>query len=216
MNSEAAQAEADEVTQAKTGPEAGTNAEARPEAGPEGQLGTQPDAGPQRSPAVRRRTLAVVALLLVLVLGGAAFLLATARLNDTPAARNRALTDTAATTEVIEDVSGALTHVFSYTPAGTDTTRQAARGLLAGKAARQYGELFGQVEKRAAEQKLTLTTHVVRAGVTRLTGHSAHLLVFLDQVAEHRGKPPATAAAQLSVTAELRGGRWQIVDIASR
>ncbi len=217
MNSEAAQAEAEEVTQAKTGPEAGTNAEARPEAGPEGQVGTQPDAGPQRSPAVlRRRTLAAVALLLALVLGGAAFLLATARLNDTPAARNRALTDTAATTEVIEDVSGALTQVFSYTPAGTDTTRQAARGLLAGKAARQYGELFGQVEKRAAEQKLTLTTHVVRAGVTRLTGHSAHLLVFLDQVAERRGKPPATAAAQLSVTAELRGGRWQIVDIASR
>ncbi|WP_328862326.1 hypothetical protein [Streptomyces sp. NBC_00306] len=220
MNSEAAQAEAEEVAQATTGPDAGTHPEARPETGPEtgaeAEAGTRSAAAPKRPPGLRRRTLAAVALLLALVLGGAAFLFATARLNDTPAARNRALTDTAATTEVIEDVSGALTQVFSYTPAGTESTRQAARSLLAGKAARQYGELFGQVEKRAAEQKLTLTTHVVRAGVTRLTGHSAHLLVFLDQVAERRGKPPATAAAQLSVTAELRGGRWQIVDIASR
>ncbi|MEV6783973.1 hypothetical protein [Streptomyces sp. NPDC051098] len=206
MNSEAAQAEAEEVPEAEAG--------FTPEAGREVEAGFTPEAGPERPPLLRRRV-ATVALLLALVLGGAAFLLAAAELHDTPASRNRALTDTAATTEVIEDVSGALTQVFSYTPSGTDTTRQAARSLLAGKAARQYGELFGQVEKRAAEQKLTLTTHVVRAGVTRLTGRSAHLLVFLDQVAERRGKP-ATAAAQLSVTAELRGGRWLIVDIASR
>ncbi|MFD3436517.1 hypothetical protein ACFWU3_03305 [Streptomyces sp. NPDC058685] len=220
MNSEAAEVEAEEVTGARPRPQAekaphGVRPEQRPEPGPEPRKGTRPEVGPDRPP-FRRRTLAAMALLIALVLGGAAFLFATARLNDTPAARNRALTDTAATTEVIEDVSTALTQVFSYTPAGTESTRQAARSLLAGKAARQYGELFGQVEKRAAEQKLTLTTHVVRAGVTRLTGHSAHLLVFLDQVAERRGKPPATAAAQLSVTAELRGGRWQIVDIASR
>jgi Mce-associated membrane protein len=117
---------------------------------------------------------------------------------------------------VVGDVSSALGKVFSYTPTQTAVTKQAARELLAGKAARQYAELFGQVEKRAAEQNLTLTTHVVRAGVTRLTDRSAHLLVFLDQVAERRGKAPVTAAAQLSVTAELHNGRWQIVGITSR
>ncbi len=170
-----------------------------------------PDDGrPARSPVL------VVVVVLVLLLTGTGLLWRTGQVNDTPAARNRALTDTAATTRVIDDVSGALVRVFSYSPAGTQATRQAARGLLAGKAARQYAELFGQVEKRAGEQKLTLTTHVVRAAVTRLTGSGAHLLVFLDQVAERQGKPPATAAAQLSVTAELRGGRWQIVDITSR
>ncbi|MFI9586261.1 hypothetical protein ACIHCQ_31475 [Streptomyces sp. NPDC052236] len=161
-------------------------------------------------------TPAAVAAVLVLILGGAGLLFRAGQLSDTPAAANHALTDTEATTRVIGEVSSALTKVFSYSPAQTGTTRQAARELLAGKAARQYGELFGQVEKRAAEQKLTLTTHVVRAGVTRLTDRGAHLLVFLDQVAERRGKTPVTSAAQLSVTAELHEGRWQIVDITSR
>ncbi|NEE58032.1 hypothetical protein G3M55_77490, partial [Streptomyces sp. SID8455] len=87
--------------------------------------------------------------------------------------------------------------------------------VLAGKALQQYAALFGQVEKQAADQKLTLTTHVVRAGVTRLTGSSAHLLVFLDQVYERRGRPATTASAQLSVTAELRDGQWRIVEIGS-
>jgi Mce-associated membrane protein len=52
--------------------------------------------------------------------------------------------------------------------------------------------------------------------VTRLTGNSARLLVFLDQVSQRQGAAPATAPAQLSVTAELADGRWRIVDIASR
>lgn len=174
--------------------------------------------GPEEDPRGHHRWVApaAVAAVLALVLGGAALLFRAAQLNDTPAAANHALTDTEATTRVTGEVSSALTKVFSYSPAQTGTTRQAARELLAGKAARQYGELFGQVEKRAAEQKLTLTTHVVRAGVTRLTDRGAHLLVFLDQVAERRGKTPVTSAAQLSVTAELHEGRWQIVDITSR
>ncbi|MEV6399482.1 hypothetical protein AB0M39_32630 [Streptomyces sp. NPDC051907] len=171
-------------------------------------------AGPPRAP----RWLTAVAATAVLVLlgGGAGLLLRAGQLSGSPAAENRALTDTEATARVIGDVGGALTEVFSYRPDNTAATRLAARELLAGKAARQYGELFGQVEKRAAEQRLTLTTHVVRAGVTRLSGRSARLLVFLDQVAERRGKPPATAAAQLTVAAELTDGRWQIVDITAR
>ncbi|MEU0083220.1 hypothetical protein [Streptomyces sp. NPDC006274] len=174
-----------------------------------------PDDGP--APCARRRhTSVVVAVVLALVLGGALLLVRAGQMTGAPAADNRALTDTAATARVTGDVSNALTEVFSYRPGDTAATRESARELLAGRAARQYAELFGQVEKHAAEQKLTLTTHVVRAGVTRLTGRSARLLVFLDQVSQRQGAAPATAAAQLSVTAELADGRWRIVDIASR
>ncbi|NEE41741.1 hypothetical protein G3M53_92365 [Streptomyces sp. SID7982] len=137
------------------------------------------------------------------------------QLRDTPATANLALTDAEATTRVTGDVSSALSKVFSYGPGATATTRAAAEEVLAGKALQQYAALFGQVERQSADQKLTLTTEVVRAGVTRLTDDSAHLLVFLDQVYERRDRTPTTAAAQLTVTAELRDGRWWIVEIGS-
>lgn len=176
-----------------------------------------PDATGEEEETGRRWPARVAGFLVLALLAcGAVFLLKADELGDDPATDNRALTDTTATERVSGDVSSALSTVFSYTPEDTAGTRKAARGLLAGKAARQYEGLFGQVQRRAAEQKLTLTTHVVRAGVTRLTDRGAHLLVFLDQVAERQGKPATTVAAQLSVTAELHGGHWRIVDITSR
>ncbi|MER6912119.1 hypothetical protein ABT354_10640 [Streptomyces sp. NPDC000594] len=164
----------------------------------------------------RWRSAALVAAVLVLLVTGGLLLHRTEQLRATPAARNHALTDTAATERVAEVVGTTLTRVLSYGPDDPAATRRAAAGLLAGKAARQYGELFAQVEKGAAEQRLTLTTHVVRTGVTRLTGRSAEVLVFLDQVAERRGRAPVTTAAQLSVTAERRSGRWLVTGIEPR
>lgn len=165
-----------------------------------------------------RRWLRVLTGVLVVVLlaAGGAFYVAGRQLRDTPATSNKALTDSAATTQVAGDVTNALGKVFSYGPDDTAATKASAQQLLAGKALQQYAALFGQVEKQAADQKLTLTTHVVRAGVTRLTQDSAHLLVFMDQVYERKGKAASTAAAQLSVTAQLREGRWTIVEINAR
>ncbi|MGW2178220.1 hypothetical protein ACWCXX_09065 [Streptomyces sp. NPDC001732] len=161
------------------------------------------------------RVVAAVLVVALLVTGGALFVEGR-QLRDTPATSNRALTDSEATTRVAGDVSNALGKVFSYSPQATAVTKESAKQLLAGKALQQYAALFGQVEKQAADQKLTLTTHVVRAGVTRLTDDSAHLLVFLDQVYEREGRRATTAAAQLSVTARLRDGRWTVVEITAR
>lgn len=160
------------------------------------------------------RVLGALLTVALLATGGALFAEGQ-QLRDTPATANLALTDAEATTRVTGDVSNALGRIFSYGPDATALTKDAARQVLAGKALQQYAALFGQVEKQAADQKLTLTTHVVRAGVTRLTDSSAHLLVFLDQVYERRGRPATTASAQLSVTAELRDGQWRIVEIGS-
>ncbi|MCZ4094938.1 hypothetical protein G3I60_31100 [Streptomyces sp. SID13666] len=172
------------------------------------------------TPGLRRRVTpaaAIVAgLLAVLLLTGVGLLIRTSQLTDPEATSNTALTDTGATSRVIGDVSNTLGKVFSYTPEDTQATELAARELLAGTAAGQYEALFGQVKQQVAAQKLTLTTHVVRAGVTRLDGDSAQLLVFLDQTAERKGKKATTAAAQLSVTARFHDGHWQITDITSR
>ncbi|MFI5741028.1 hypothetical protein ACIA9I_21980 [Streptomyces anulatus] len=165
----------------------------------------------------RRRWPRVLGALLAvaLIATGGALYAEGRQLRDTPATANLALTDAEATTRVTGDVSSALGKIFSYGPGVTAATRAAAKEVLAGKALQQYAALFGQVERQSADQKLTLTTEVVRAGVTRLTGSSAHLLVFLDQVYERRGRAPTTASAQLTVTAELREGRWWIVEIGS-
>ena len=165
--------------------------------------------------AAWRRVLAAT-LAVALLAAGAVLFVQGRHLRDTPATSNRALTDTAGTNRVVGDVSSALGKVFTYNPRSTAATKESAKRLLAGKALQQYAALFGQVEKQAADQKLTLTSQAVRAGVTRLGTRSARLLVFLDQVSEREGKAATTAAAQLSVTAELRGDRWIIVDITSR
>ncbi|MGW2653811.1 hypothetical protein ACWC1D_09135 [Streptomyces sp. NPDC001478] len=165
----------------------------------------------------RRWTRPVGALLAVVLLAAGAVLhVAGRQLRDTPATDNLALTDSAATTQVAGEVTNALGKVFSYGPGETAATKASAQRYLAGKALQQYAALFGQVEKQSADQKLTLTTHVVRAGVTRLTRDSAHLLVFLDQVYEREGKAASSAAAQLSVTVRLREGHWTIVEIDPR
>lgn len=204
-----------------TGPAADADADAEPAPGDgdgdgdsDGPDGRAP--GSAAPPRRRWRMYAVLATVVALLAAGAGLLFQERQLRGTPAAANRALTDADTTAGVTGDVSNALTEIFSYTPSDTARTRAAAGELLAGRAARQYTGLFAQVEKEAARQKVTLTTHVVCAGVTRLSGDSARLLVFLDQVSERPGKEPATAPAQLSVTAELHDGRWRITDIASR
>ncbi|MFI6053121.1 hypothetical protein ACIBCO_23950 [Streptomyces violascens] len=167
-------------------------------------------------PTHRLRRALTLTCVLALLLAGAGLLLQARQLTDTAATRNHALTDTPATTRVIGDVSNTLGKVFSYVPQDTRVTEDAAKELLGGRAAGQYAALFGELKQRVADQKLSLTTHVVRAGVTRLTHDTAELLVFLDQRAQRDGKPATTAAAQLSITAELTDGHWQITDIRAR
>ncbi|MFC8537663.1 hypothetical protein ACFUJY_27655 [Streptomyces sp. NPDC057249] len=190
-----------------------TDVEEKPEAAVEPPEDTD-DTGTR--PARRRLRVLAGVLVVALLAAGAVMYVTGRQLRDTPATSNLALTDSAATAQVAGEVTNALGKVFSYSPEGTAATKASAQKLLAGKALQQYAALFGQVEKQSADQKLTLTTHVVRAGVTRLTTDSAHLLVFLDQVYERKGKAASKAAAQLSVTARLREGHWTIVEITSR
>lgn len=88
--------------------------------------------------------------------------------------------------------------------------------MLAGRAARQYDDLFEQVRASLVEQRITLTTQAVRTGVIELDGDDARLLVFLDQTSRRDKAAATTAAAQLTVTAKFQGDRWLIVDIKAR
>ncbi|MFF1410878.1 hypothetical protein ACFVX6_13990 [Streptomyces sp. NPDC058289] len=164
----------------------------------------------------RWHTAAFVAALAVLLLGGSAFFYGAHHLRSTPSAQNRALTDTAATDRVSGEVSDGLARIFSYTPTGADATERSARSVLAGRASRQYGELFAQLRTNLETQKITLSTQAVRTGVIELDGNTARLLVLLDQTSRRDEGATTSAAAQLTVTAQFHGDRWQIVDIKAR
>ncbi|MFE6817738.1 hypothetical protein [Streptomyces sp. NPDC057677] len=188
------------------------------------------DGAARRFPATWQKA-ALAALVAVLLLAGSAFFYGAHQLRSTPSARNHALTDAGATARVGGDVGEGLARIFSYTPASDDAVERSAGTVLAGRAARQYADLFAQVRAKLVEQRITLSTQTVRTGVIELDGDSARLLVFLDQTSRRdspRGagtpqdkarqdKATATsAAAQLTVTATFQGDRWLIVDIKAR
>ncbi|MFE4856968.1 hypothetical protein [Streptomyces sp. NPDC056670] len=229
-----ADADADTVTAAATtaatmatdtapATDAATDVDTGRDADEAADAGTVADADPAADavegaapPANRLRRALTLGCVLVLLLAGAGLLFQARQLTHTPATANRALTDAPATTRVIGDVSNTLGKVFSYAGQDTSATEQAAKELLSGRAASQFASLYGELRQRAADQKLSLTTHVVRAGVTRLTRDRAELLVFLDQRAQRGTSAATTAAAQLSITAQLDDGHWQITDIRAR
>ncbi|MFE6854482.1 hypothetical protein ACFVDH_27250 [Streptomyces sp. NPDC057674] len=184
----------------------------------------------RRFPATWQKA-ALAALVAVLLLAGSAFFYGAHQLRSTPSARNHALTDAGATARVGGDVGEGLARIFSYTPASDDAVERSAGTVLAGRAARQYADLFAQVRAKLVEQRITLSTQTVRTGVIELDGDSARLLVFLDQTSRRdspreagtpqdkarQDKATATsAAAQLTVTATFQGDRWLIVDIKAR
>ncbi|MFI2645528.1 hypothetical protein [Streptomyces sp. NPDC018610] len=196
-----------------SGPETGAD-RARPEA----DAGTQAEetTGRRRFTRDRLRGIALVVLTVALVLAGCGFLYRAHELRSAPAARNRALTDTEATTRVAGDVADDLARIFSYTPEGLDATERSARSVLTGRAARQYTQLLARIRADVAKQRVTLSTQAVRTGVVRLDGDDARLLVFLDQVSRRGKAAGSSAAAQLTVTAHRENGQWRIVDITTR
>ncbi|WP_369374883.1 hypothetical protein [Streptomyces sp. cg36] len=178
--------------------------------------GTRPPAIGRPAALARARRALVPLLVAVPAAVSGVLLLLTAQARDAPAAANHALTDRAATDQVLDEVGGAVSRVFSYGPTTLARTHDDARALLGGRAAKEYEELFRTVQQRVPQQGLTLTTRVSRAGVTRLTDTHAELLLFLDQTSTRRGAQAATVAAQLSVTAEHTGGHWRITEIEAR
>lgn len=195
--------------------DSGTSAETPP-ASDEDPAPDADQSGAPRPWYTRRALMGIGVASIVLALSGGVLLYQAHELRADPAAGNHALTDADATNQVNGDVSSALAKVFSYAPGGTDATERSAREVLSGRAAQQYTQLFAQVRDNVSKQHVTLTTQAVRIGTVSLHGDTAHLLVFLDQSARRGKKKPTTSAAQLSVTARLHDGVWQIVDIKAR
>lgn len=127
---------------------------------------------------------------------------------------NTALTDNAATSEVVGQVTSAVNTTFSYNYTNVGKTEKAAQSLLTGAALCQYNALFKTIQQQAPAQKLVLTTTVTNSGVQVLQGGTARVLLVLDQrdtrVATNQ---PVGSQAVLTVNAVQQGGKWKISNI---
>ncbi|WP_372664296.1 hypothetical protein [Amycolatopsis kentuckyensis] len=163
----------------------------------------------------RRRVPWVVVALAVVMAGLAVWFTLEARSTNAVVAHNTALSDVAGTAEAGKQISAALGTLFSYRYDDPAKNEQAAKDLLAGPALAQYDQLFGQVRKLAADQKLVVTSTAVASGVKLLDGDRAALLVFLDQTGTRGDGQRSTGAAQLSVTAERVAGKWRVTGMSA-
>lgn len=127
---------------------------------------------------------------------------------------NLALADEKATAEVQSSVAPALERVLSYDYSKAEATKAAAKSLLAGDASKEYDELFASLQQKAPDQKLVLTAKVAAIGVVELNDDKADLLVFIDQSSRRaKDKDASVSAAQLSVKAERKSGKWIITGL---
>jgi Mce-associated membrane protein len=178
----------------------------------EGETGAAPGL-PRTTGRARWRW--VFAAVAVVMAGLAGWCTLEARGATAVVAHNTALSDVAGTADAGKQVSAALGTLFSYRYDDPAKNEQAAKDLLAGPARAQYDQLFGEVRKLAADQKLVVTSTAVTAGVKLLDGDRAALLVFLDQTGTRGDGQHSTGAAQLSVTAERVAGKWRVTGMSA-
>jgi Mce-associated membrane protein len=158
---------------------------------------------------------AVLGLLAVLLAASGIWMYRQARdVRADPAARNTALTDSAATSEVKGAAADMIGRLFSYTYTDPGRTDAAARTCLTGAAVRQYAALMGRVRADAPRQRTVLSTKVTDSAVITLRDGRARLLVYADQqttrVADGKS---TTSPAMLAVTAVRHSRQWRITSI---
>ncbi|MDQ2582572.1 hypothetical protein CKY47_00925 [Saccharothrix yanglingensis] len=124
---------------------------------------------------------------------------------------DRALVDSAGTSEVAGQTREAIEKAFSYNFADVAATEAAANELLVGKAKCQYNAIFGPVRALAPEQKLVVTVKAVSSGVTSLSGDRATVLLFVDQVTTRTtDNQSGGGIAMMRVGAQRVDGRWKV------
>jgi Mce-associated membrane protein len=127
---------------------------------------------------------------------------------------NRAVVDPALTQEVTGRLQTVLEQTLSYDYRDLDRTAKAVADNIADKARCQYDLLYGQVQKLALEQKLILTTKVVKLGVIALDRDRARVLAFIDQTTTRADQNQTTASgAQVGIEARRLGGTWKVTNL---
>ncbi|WP_424189924.1 hypothetical protein ACOBQX_14205 [Actinokineospora sp. G85] len=175
-------------------------------------------AGPRKTSATPGMNAAIVLAVLALVLAGLAFWFKGQADSLTAGADtdNSAVTDSAGTEQVKNQVREAVERTLSYDYTKLDVTAKAVGETLEGRAVCDYEAIYGKLKELAPQQKLVLSTKVRDIGVVSLRGDEAEVLVFVDQsvtraAVEAGAEPQQTASgAQFAVSAHRSGDAWKI------
>lgn len=179
------------------------------------------DAASPEQKARRKKFILAGALILVgLLLAGLAVFFKVKQNEVDSSTSNAALLDMAKTAQVQQDVSAAVESLFSYDFNDLAKTKKAANDVLVTDTARdKYNKEFAEVERLAPQQKMVVTVKVTRTATILIDGDRAKVLVFVDQTSIRTGGDPKAAnnkvagGSQLSVTAQLKDGKWKIADL---
>ncbi|MCF7553099.1 hypothetical protein [Pseudonocardia sp. WMMC193] len=166
-------------------------------------------------PTTRRGTAvlagATVVLVALAVLAGVSWW----TMSHTPAARNTALVDVAATTQVSQQLGDAVKTVYSYDFTRLDQNEAAARAVITPEFGQQFDQLFGEVRNLAPQQQAVVTATISQSAVESIEGDRATMVVFLDQQATRAAgdQQQVAAAGRLTVTGQYVDGQWKIADV---
>jgi Mce-associated membrane protein len=127
---------------------------------------------------------------------------------------NEAFVDSAATAEVVGQVTNDMTTVYSYDYTTLPANEAAANAVITGKFATEFPRVFGPVKQLAPQEQAVLKSTVPAAGVILLQGDRARLLMMIDQTGTRGPAKEATGAtARLVVDAQKVDGRWKISEV---
>jgi Mce-associated membrane protein len=127
---------------------------------------------------------------------------------------NEAFVDSAATAEVVGQVTNDMTTVYSYDYTTLPANEAAANAVITGKFATEFPRVFGPVKQLAPQEQAVLKSTVPAAGVILLQGDRARLLMMIDQTGTRGTAKEATGAtARLVVDAQKVDGRWKISEV---
>jgi len=127
---------------------------------------------------------------------------------------NKAFVDSAATAELVGQVTNAMTTVYSYDYNTLPANEAAAKGVITGKFATEFPRVFEPVKQLAPQEQAVLKSTVPAAGVILLQGDRARLLMMVDQIGTRgTAKEPTGATARLVVDAQKVDGRWKIAEV---
>ncbi|MBO0878754.1 MAG: hypothetical protein J2P19_35790 [Pseudonocardia sp.] len=191
--------------------------QAATEAGPDDAPADTP---PRPAEGTSRPMVVVLALLLVTIVAAAAAYICWSKARDVEAARpagNLAFVDKAATSEVHDQVSQAVEAIYSYDYSRLNQDEQRALSFITGGYADEFKQNFAKVRELGPQQKASLASTVVEAGVVRITDRKATLLLMVNQVG-HRADSaaPLKASVRMAVTAERVDGQWKVSGINQR